>query len=94
MTKLLILTAAMIPIMAWKGYVATILWSWFAVDTFGLRPISIYEAVGVIIIWGLQYDYSVKRETRTPSDIILMGFLFPLFALGTGWVWRALFSPG
>lgn len=71
---------------AWAGYVLSILWGWFAVPLFGLRVLSVPEAIGVALIVGaMARPYVPSREGDT-GERIAMVFIKPALALLIGWV--------
>jgi hypothetical protein len=71
---------------AWAAYVLSILWGWFAVPLFGLRALSVPEALGVALIVGaMARPYVPSREGDT-GERIAMVFLKPALALLIGWV--------
>lgn len=72
----------------WRGYVFSILWTWFVVATFDARPLSTSQALGLSIV----VSFLTHQEIRSPKDerdfhtILLEGFfktfLGPLLVLG------------
>lgn len=71
----------------WKGYVLTILWSWFVVTTFSAKPLGIAAAIGVLIIVSfLTAKSSILKDERTSQEKIMAcfgaEFIYPLLVLG------------
>ena len=77
-----------------KGYVLSVLWSWFIVPIFGLPVLSLPVAIGICIIIGMFIDNNKDNEAKTVDDDkkteeifkSILRFLAPLAALFTGWV--------
>jgi hypothetical protein len=45
-------TVVSVPLFIYQGWVATLLWGWFVVPTFGAEPIPITVAIGVgALVW-------------------------------------------
>ena len=75
----------------WSGFVLSILWGWFIVPTFEIRPLGVLPAIGVSMVVG----YLTKQEAATKDErgttervAYLFGhmFIYPLFALVFGWI--------
>lgn len=84
-------------IWAWKGYVLSVMWAWFAVPAFGVKPISIPVALGLtFLIYGLQPISAIPKKNeaddRGPWERIFLvmfgGFFGPVVTLGVGWLVR------
>lgn len=81
-----------VPLVAWRGYVLSVLWAWFAVPTFGLPVLSVTQAIGVAIVvamlthQGSTEKHSEEVQSTSWTFAILQGFLDPLFALIMGWI--------
>lgn len=92
---LFILIAAAIPAIWWKAYVFVILWEWFVVPAFGLPPLQLGHAAGLILmVTFLGYRNREKPEESTgviAAKAIAASICMPLFALGIGWVYKAVF---
>lgn len=82
----------------WSGYALSVLWSWFIVATFEIRPLSIPAAIGIaMVVRYLTYQWNVKEpdyESSTARTVtaILMAFSYPAFALAFGYIVH-LFMP-
>ena len=74
------------------GFVLSKLWSWFMVTTFGLPPLTIFEAVGLAIV----VQFFAWSMTRPPTndlevgDRMISAIVSPLIKaaafLGVGWI--------
>jgi putative Mn2+ efflux pump MntP len=78
----------------WKGYVLTVLWSWFVVPTFGAPLLTIAPAIGLAMVVGFLTHQS--DATKTPEGdsserfmrAVAHALVMPLLVLGIGWVVR------
>jgi hypothetical protein len=75
-----------------EGFVAKQLWLWFIVPTFGLNPLTIPQAIGISILWGL-FSPSPSRQADDDESvgdaIAKMGIrasMKPAMALIVGWI--------
>jgi len=77
----------------WRGYVLSVLWTWFIVATFGAQPIGIAAAIGIALLWGFlcanhakekddSGDTAVKKFIAGIAEMILA----PAFSLFVGWI--------
>lgn len=101
MTQVLIILPiwllSLLPIAMLKGYVASTLWAWFIVP-WGIRQMSIYEAVGAMLVIGILWPITMKPGTDKDklsaedflSNMLVYSLFFPLLLLGIGAVWRWL----
>jgi hypothetical protein len=79
---------AMPVMIAWRGYVLSLLWAWFAVPM-GLPPIGVAMACGLsTVVALLTLDASVKRDEPNLALAVAGGIFIPLFALALGAVIR------
>ena len=76
----------------WRGYVLSILWRWFIVTAFDVRPLGIASAIGISYVAGFltfHYRPSSKNE-KSPSEkfteSVVILLLYPLIALGFSYV--------
>lgn len=84
----LILTLIAIPALIWNGYVLKVLWSWFVVPAFSVRPLSLVTATGlVLIVHFLAYQpETAKTESKPAWMLLAMGFLGPAITLFVAWI--------
>lgn len=77
-----------------KGWVLSIIWTWFLIDL-GVPPISIPEAVGILIIYGFVSEKIESSKTKSSSKkdpleelSYLLGQMFfaPLLTLAMGYI--------
>lgn len=78
----------------WNGYVLSVLWGWFIVPTFEIRPLGVLPAIGVAMVVGYltkqmdtYVDKSKSINERIIQSIVYMA-LGPAIALVFGWVLR------
>ena len=81
-----------------SGWILTILWGWFAVETFHLPALTIAQALGIsLIVRFLTLNPNIKdimegmeedSEERTKKAATGVGVAigFPLMALAVGWI--------
>ena len=76
----------------WRGYVLTVLWSWFVVPTFSLPALALAPAIGLsLIISFLTYQHDSAKEPEGEfadrmAKAIALALLMPAMVLGIGWV--------
>lgn len=75
----------------WKGYVLTIVWSWFVVPTLGLPALTLVPAIGLALVASfMTYHYVYAKDTRSHGEQVgtaaTLAFAYPLLVLGMGWV--------
>lgn len=96
-----ILAAVSIVSIASRAMVLVVLWRWFVVTGFQLAPLSLPMAGGLMTIVTLLSPPSVprvdddkgdKKSTTFRAALMALGaaLLFPLIALGIGWVFMRL----
>lgn len=74
-----------------RGWVLTILWSWFITPLFSLKEIGIVNAIGLSIVAAYLTKQTTHCEDKREShekiiEMLLSPFLSPLFALAIAWV--------
>jgi hypothetical protein len=73
-----------------ESWVASILWGWFVVPTFGLPPLSLALALGLAVtvrlITGRYTVQSTKTDGQGAGATLFAGFLFPMLLLLVGYV--------
>ncbi len=78
----------------WRGYAISLLWGWFVAPTFGLSPLSIHAAIGLMLVMGAIKSVDYQRDDREASEklgwSLAIGILGPGLMIGTGWVWKWL----
>lgn len=84
---------ALIPVLLWYGWAASVLWGWFVAPTFGAPAISVSQAAGISLVIGLlRFKLSAaKDETKLSTKLIAL-LIGPPCSVGLGWVvkWTAL----
>ena len=100
MSRFLLFCMAFVNSVAWS-YAMSWQWQWFVVETFGLRPISLLQAWGLILIGAAAHPSQLRilltQAPLDPSDEwTLVGFVFigAFVSLGIGWVihWLVLYG--
>jgi len=79
-----------VPLTIWRGYALTVLWQWFMVPALGLPELRVAEAIGVaLVVTYLTYHSAgsdIKDGTEEAVKRTVFQALFPLLALGFGWI--------
>lgn len=80
------------------GWVASILWTWFAVEIFGLPSLSIAQSIGVcLLISFLTKTYVPSKETKDGNfdwGVLSYVFISPFITLFLGWIIHSFFIVG
>lgn len=75
-----------------NSFVLCILWKWFIVSHFGLAPLTLPIALGIIVIYGLFKNnaYAASASLEDLEDrqlyIWLNTFVYPGLTLLSGWI--------
>lgn len=77
--------AVMTAAALWEGFVLSILWHWYAVGLFGLRALSVPEAIGVAVVIGLLTKQYVPSKDGDHA-ILWWVFIRPAVSLLIGWL--------
>ena len=90
-------TILLLPLFAaWRSYVATKLWAWFVVSTFGLPALSMSAAYGLMLVSAMfvpqtQCDSkSGGGMSEAIGKIIGIQVAWPAIALFLGWTVREM----
>jgi hypothetical protein len=75
----------------YRGWVMSLLWLWFVAGTFGVQAITLAQALGLSIAFGLLHSYvpDVKQRKTEAENLALTlyaGLVQPTLALVVGWV--------
>lgn len=72
----------------WGGFIASILWGWFAVPVLGLPPLSIPAAIGIglVVSCFVRSPGSRDDDDEPGARLIAAVLLKPALLLGIGWV--------
>lgn len=79
----------MFPFALWAGHVMNVLWCWFAA---GLAPAPGAARCAGLMLMARLATHQVRREEAEHGHMesaLVHGLLYPLVALGTGWVLKA-----
>jgi hypothetical protein len=83
------ITALVAVAMVWRGYVFSLLWAWFAVPIFGFAPLSIAQAIGVMVVVSFMTYHRTWNEAKD-KDVkwapFVMLFASPAVTLAGAWV--------
>jgi hypothetical protein len=80
------------PILFYKAWVASLLWKWFAVPQFHIRPIGTATAAGLLVLLGLlRFKFEGDRfPEKGPVEVMLWAAGTELIVytgfLATGWL--------
>lgn len=69
-----------------SGYVVSTLWGWFIVPVFGIKALSIPQAIGLSLVTGYLTHQTMPEDTASTAAKITNVILYPMFALGIGYV--------
>lgn len=78
-----------------RGWVMTVLWSWFAAPTFHLPELTIATAIGLALLIGMFTPKSVKSfkdagekksSAELVGEVLGVGIGAPLMVLFLGWI--------
>jgi hypothetical protein len=72
----------------WAGFAVSILWGWFVVPLFGLRPLSIAAATGLCLIGGLLTAKYARPKEDDGWRMFVRALLHPPLAVLFGFVLR------
>ena len=88
--RLVLALACWWPSYALQGYLGSIVWRWFAVETFGAHPITTWQAAGVIALLHFFLPTQIRGKdtlSETRVEVIALaltyGFLVPLFTFAS-----------
>ncbi|MDH2313095.1 hypothetical protein [Methylobacterium brachiatum] len=72
----------------WRGYVLSVLWSWFVAGQFGAPAISVAQAIGLALVFGV-FAYRYRPSKDVSFAFLAFDALFtPLLALGVASIVR------
>ena len=89
-------TILLLPLFAaWRSFVATKLWAWFVVSTFGLPALSMPTAYGIMLVSAMfvphtQCDSKDGGMSRAIGKIVGLQVAWPAFALLLGWIVKGM----
>jgi hypothetical protein len=71
-----------------NGWAFSILWAWFIVTTFGMVPITIPAAIGLVCVVGYATKQHVPNKDSDEAiwHDLKVSFLKPFVALGVGFI--------
>ena len=70
---------------AYRGWIISMLWSWFIVPQFSVGPLSIFTALGIsLLVTLLTHEFDATKAKQEPVEAILAAFfgLTSLLAIG------------
>lgn len=71
---------------AMRGFVVSMLWSWFVVTSFGLPPLGIVPSIGLIAVVGAIHRGPMSSKESSAGDLIVFDVLVAAMTLLVGWV--------
>jgi len=71
-----------------NGFVLTVLWRWFVVETFGLKSLTIPQALGIALVIGFLTSHYSGEDKRSILEKAIYVVLAPLFFLAIGFVYH------
>lgn len=91
--KLCFVGLAIITTSLLGGYTFMKLWQWFVVYAFGVQPINLVQAIGLVLFWGYlkhtnksKYEFTLEKFTKQFVEALLwfgitlgLGYLITLF---------------
>lgn len=80
-----------VPLIILRGYVLVELWSWFIVPTFGLRPLTFAQALGVsLVVAFLTHEPppSYKDHKTDPYITLVRPYIIVLGCWGFGYLYK------
>ncbi len=72
-----------------RGFALQVLWGWFVVEWFGLKALSIPEALGLSLVVGfltLQY----QKDERSFGEKMIYAIVVSVIVLAIGWLYHKL----
>lgn len=70
-----------------NGFALKTLWGWFVVETFGLRNLTIPQALGITLVVGfLTHQY--VEDNRSFGEQLLSAFVYPVVFLIIGFLYH------
>ena len=102
MNALLILLgtfAIVIGAIAWRGYVLSIIWSWFMVPVFHLPELMVAQAIGIAAVVSFLTNHGTTNTPKDPeksaieqaSEGVAQVFIVPLGTLFLCWILKVWF---
>ncbi len=82
-----------VPLALWNSWVMTVLWGWFAVPQFGVRPLSMPVAYGILLLAGMMHptpnttkEQRERGSTERVIEILVLGAFTSTLSLLLGWL--------
>lgn len=73
--------------MIFSGFAISMLWDWFIVATFGLKALTIAQAIGLgLVVAYMAVPMRKGDDSWTLGEKIAIAIFKPLIFLGLGWV--------
>jgi hypothetical protein len=71
-----------------RGFVIKMLWSWFAVTTFNMKPLNIFQAygLGLLITSMIPMPYIGEGDDKRSTDLALANFVWTILLLLFGYL--------
>lgn len=82
-----------------NGFVLLKLWGWFVVPTFGVKPLTLTQALGISLLIGFLtfHELPNREKERSLNDLmgsIFLHYIYQFSALSLGWVYHLFMWKG
>jgi hypothetical protein len=89
------LLAASVAVAVVRGWVLSILWGWFITGPFGIRPLSVVLAMGIMLTAALVAESGISDETNRaleerPFAYLVERVVVSVIILGFGTIYHAV----
>jgi hypothetical protein len=80
-----------------RAWALTKLWAWFVVPFFGVKPLTVAMAYGLMLIvtlfmQGIATQKADEKDGKTGAwSILIVSWLGPVITVGAGWVVKTYF---
>jgi len=78
-----------------QAYVATHLWVWFIVPTFGLPPLGLVTAMGITLLISLLFRYRPDEDDEDVTEVyarsmrrVMISVIYSMVTLGFGYLYQ------
>lgn len=68
------------------GLALKLLWNWFMVPTFGMKALSLVQAIGVGIVVGFMVQQHIPRDEDARKDMMVHIIFMPIITIIIGYI--------